>query len=103
MDPDADKAILAASVKNEIARLLNGYSGPVALVTSGGTMVPLEQNMVRFLDNFRYIADSLKRQTKSVHIRGVTFLPALFIDRSIEWLTHQMTVYPLYFKIMLNS
>jgi phosphopantothenate-cysteine ligase len=27
-------------------------STPIAVVTSGGTLVPLEQNMVRFLDNF---------------------------------------------------
>lgn len=27
-------------------------SRPVALVTSGGTTVPLERQMVRFLDNF---------------------------------------------------
>ena len=72
MNSDADKAILAASVKKEIARLLNGYSGPVALVTSGGTIVPLEQNMVRFLDNFRYLMGLFKRQTNSVRIRGVT-------------------------------
>ena len=25
---------------------------PIAIVTSGGTKVPLEKNMVRFLDNF---------------------------------------------------
>ena len=72
MNSDADKAILAASVKKEIARLLNGYSGPVALVTSGGTIVPLEQNMVRFLDNFRYLMGLFKRKTNSVRIRGVT-------------------------------
>eukprot|EP01031_Cornospumella_fuschlensis_P038948 gene38948-47380_t len=30
-------------------RLLNR---PIALVTSGGTQVPLERNMVRFIENF---------------------------------------------------
>ena len=54
---DADNVVLAASVRDDIARLLNGYTGPVAFVTSGGTIVPLEQNMVRFLDNFRCLRE----------------------------------------------
>lgn len=29
-----------------------GASRPIVLITSGGTTVPLEQNCVRFLDNF---------------------------------------------------
>lgn len=43
-----------ASMRAAIAQLCDKYSGPVVLITSGGTTVPLEQNMVRFLDNFRY-------------------------------------------------
>lgn len=41
------------SMKNEIASLCEKHLGPVVVVTSGGTTVPLEKNMVRFLDNFR--------------------------------------------------
>ena len=35
-----------------LKKLLENYDGPVICVTSGGTTVPLERNMVRFIDNF---------------------------------------------------
>ena len=54
MDATTDKEILKEFLKNEIRKLCEDYSGPIAVVTSGGTIVPLEKNMVRFLDNFRY-------------------------------------------------
>lgn len=34
------------------AQQAGGASRPIVLITSGGTTVPLEQNCVRFLDNF---------------------------------------------------
>jgi hypothetical protein len=52
-----------SSIRAAIAQLCDKYSGPVVLITSGGTTVPLEQNMVRFLDNFRY---SLSRNLSRV-------------------------------------
>lgn len=41
------------NIRNGIASLCEKHLGPVVVVTSGGTIVPLEMNMVRFLDNFR--------------------------------------------------
>ena len=48
------------NVKNQIDEFCNLHdesatlksTTPVALVTSGGTTIPFEQNMVRFIDNF---------------------------------------------------
>ena len=44
------------TVENEITstlhKLLHNFDGPVICITSGGTTVPLERNMVRFIDNF---------------------------------------------------
>lgn len=37
---------------NAFLEKLRNNSKPIVLVTSGGTRVPLEKNMVRFLDNF---------------------------------------------------
>lgn len=39
--------------RNEIKEfLIKNYNFPIVCVTSGGTKVPLERNMVRFIDNF---------------------------------------------------
>ena len=35
-----------------IREFTKNCNGPIVCVTSGGTTVPLEQNMVRFIDNF---------------------------------------------------
>jgi phosphopantothenate-cysteine ligase len=40
------------SMKIVIRAFCEDYSGPIVFITSGGTTVPLERNMVRFLDNF---------------------------------------------------
>jgi phosphopantothenate-cysteine ligase len=39
-------------LRSSLRTFLGGNATPVVLVTSGGTMVPLEQNTVRFIDNF---------------------------------------------------
>jgi phosphopantothenate---cysteine ligase (ATP) len=45
--------ISAATVKEELQQFLaKNPENPVICITSGGTTVPLEQNMVRFIDNF---------------------------------------------------
>lgn len=40
---------------DSLKEIISELSGPVVVVTSGGTSVPLEKNMVRFLDNFRSV------------------------------------------------
>jgi len=40
------------SMKSNIRAFCEDFSGPIVFITSGGTTVPLEKNMVRFLDNF---------------------------------------------------
>ena len=39
-------------IKRLVEKFCSKYDGPIVCVTSGGTTVPLEQNMVRFIDNF---------------------------------------------------
>ncbi len=39
-------------LRSSLRAFLGGDAAPVVLVTSGGTIVPLEQNTVRFIDNF---------------------------------------------------
>lgn len=38
--------------RDSLSRLSSSSSRPVVCITSGGTKVPLETNMVRFIDNF---------------------------------------------------
>ena len=40
---------------DSLKEIISELCGPVVVVTSGGTSVPLEKNMVRFLDNFRSV------------------------------------------------
>ena len=46
---------MAPASIDSLKEIISELSGPVVVVTSGGTSVPLEKNMVRFLDNFRFI------------------------------------------------
>ena len=57
-------AIMASVGIDSLKEVIAELCGPVVVVTSGGTSVPLEKNMVRFLDNFRLI------HLLSVHIVG---------------------------------
>ena len=53
MEPTPENDKIKEHLKSELKKLCGGFNGPVAVVTSGGTIVPLEKNMVRLLDNFR--------------------------------------------------
>lgn len=49
---DANKWEITADFTTKIQEFLSKATGPIVLVTSGGTAVPLERQTVRFLDNF---------------------------------------------------
>ena len=47
-----DEFKLDPEQREKIMSFVSSQRGPVALVSSGGTTVPLEQKTVRFIDNF---------------------------------------------------
>lgn len=49
---ELENPVDASDVHQRVQQFISAQSSPLAVVTSGGTTVPLEKNCIRFIDNF---------------------------------------------------